>query len=88
MLQRLQALLADLIAALCHNDPDAIEQAASNLHRFVEAGQAQLLTVTDGEAIVTLQPLLEAAQCLVWARLLYLVSAGSPTQSALVGEYV
>jgi hypothetical protein len=84
-LGRLQGLLTDLIGALCRDDVTAIEEATLALQRFLESEEWKGESVNP-EALALVCRLLEAAQCLVWTRLLSLAAQGNP--NPLVTERV
>lgn len=85
--ERLQRALSELVIALCRNDAAMIEAATAQL-------QSLLAEVTlpsqgaDDESWLRMRSLLEAAQCLVWARLLLSAQQGAEVNNFLVGERV
>ncbi len=85
--ERLQRALSELVIALCHNDVAAIEAATAQL-QILLAKVALPSQGTDYESWLRIRSLLEAAQCLVWARLLSLVQKGAETNNFLVRERV
>ncbi len=86
--ERLCRALADLVAALCRDDVRAIEVTSTKLQRLLELEGEQIRNSLDAETLREIRNLMEAAQCLVWVRLLSATESGSVVTSALVQEKV
>ncbi|MER3500568.1 MAG: hypothetical protein C4295_03660 [Candidatus Fervidibacterota bacterium] len=86
--ERLCRALAELVAALCRDDVRAIEMASSQLQRLLETEGPKLRCALDSETLREVRNLMEAAQCLVWVRLLSVAEAGLAQPNALVRERV
>lgn len=87
LLGRLQGLLTDLIGALSRNDVEAIERATEALRQFVDESGHLLTQITCPTELALLCRLMEAAQCLVWTRLLTLATQrGLPNRSLVAGQ--
>lgn len=84
---RLQGLLTELIRALSRNDVEAIERATEALQQFVDENTHLLTQIACPSDLTLLCRLLEAAQCLVWTRLLTLATQSDlPTRSLVAGQ--
>lgn len=81
---RLARALADLVLALCRDDVRAIEGASSQLQRLLELEGEQIYQTLDTETLREVKNLIEAAQCLVWIRLLSVAESGAIATNALV----
>lgn len=86
--ERLCRALADLVAALCKDDVRAIEVTSNRLQRLLELEGEQLRNSLDAETLREVRNLMEAAQCLVWVRLLSVTESGAVVTNALVQEKV
>lgn len=87
LLGRLQGLLTELIRALSRNDVEAIERATEALQQFVDENTHLLTQIACPSDLTLLCRLLEAAQCLVWTRLLTLATQSDlPTRSLVAGQ--
>ncbi len=86
--ERLCEALAELVEALCRDDVRAIENASFKLQRLLELDCDELRRNLDFETLREVRNLMEAAQCLVWVRLLSVSEAGKMTPNALVQEKV
>ncbi len=85
--ERFCRVLAELVAALCQDNVAAIETASLRLQRLLEVEGHQLRHSVDMDTLREARQLMEAAQCLVWIRLLSVVEKGA-TPNALVRESV
>ncbi len=86
--ERLCRALADLVAALCKDDVRAIETSSTKLQQLLESEGEQIRNALDFETLREVQNLMEAAQCLVWVRLLSVSESGIAVTNALVQEKV
>ncbi|MFN4180032.1 MAG: hypothetical protein ACK4I8_06940 [Armatimonadota bacterium] len=86
--ERLCRALADLVAALCKDDVRAIETSSTKLQQLLESEGDQIRNALDFETLREVQNLMEAAQCLVWVRLLSVSESGIAVTNALVQEKV
>lgn len=86
--ERLCRALADLVAALCKDDVRAIEATSTQLQRLLESEGEQIRDALDTETLREVRNLMEAAQCLVWVRLLSVAESGTVVTNALVQEKV
>jgi hypothetical protein len=86
--ERLCRELANLVSALCRDDVQAIETASLQLQRLLELEGGQLRQSLDSETLREVRNLMEAAQCLVWVRLLSVAESGNVATNALVREKV
>lgn len=86
--ERLCRALADLVAALCKDDVRAIEKSSTKLQQLLESEGEQIRNALDFETLREVQNLMEAAQCLVWVRLLSVSESGIAVTNALVQEKV
>lgn len=86
--ERLCRALADLVAALCKDDVRAIETSSTKLQQLLESEGEQIRSALDYETLREVQNLMEAAQCLVWVRLLSVAEHGTAVTNALVQENV
>jgi len=86
--ERLCRALADLVAALCRDDVRAIEATSTRLQKLLESEGEQIREALDAETLREVRNLMEAAQCLVWVRLLSVAETGAVTATTLVQEKV
>lgn len=86
--ERLCSALAELVAALCRDDVLAIENALLKLQQLIELNVEELRRDLDNETLREVKNLMEAAQCLVWIRLLSVAEGGRMASNALVHEKV
>lgn len=86
--EQLCSALAELVAALCRDDVRAIENASLKLQRLLELEADELRQGLDFETLREVRNLMEAAQCLVWVRLLSIAEASKSTATTLVHEKV
>ncbi|MCS7263608.1 MAG: hypothetical protein NZ805_02105 [Armatimonadetes bacterium] len=86
--ERLCAALAELVTALCREDVRAIENASFKLQKLLELEADELNRSLDHETLREVRNLMEAAQCLVWVKLLSAAEAGKLTINALIHEKV
>jgi hypothetical protein len=86
--ERLCRALANLVSALCREDVQAIETASLQIQRLLELEGGKLRQSLDSETLREVRNLMEAAQCLVWVRLLSVAESGNVATNALVREKV
>ncbi len=86
--ERLCRALADLVAALCRNNLEAVEATTLHLQRLMETEGEQIRHALDPETLREVRNLMEAAQCLIWIRLLSAVEVGAHHADALLRERV
>ncbi|MFN3420497.1 MAG: hypothetical protein ACK40X_02060 [Armatimonadota bacterium] len=86
--ERLCRALADLVAALCKDDVRAIEASSTKLQQLLELEGEQIRSALDFETLREVRNLMEAAQCLVWVRLLSVAESGTAVTNALIQERV
>lgn len=86
--ERLCRALVDLVAALCKDDVRAIETTSTRLQQLLESEGEKIRDSLDTETLREIRNLMEAAQCLVWVRLLSVAESGSVVTNALVQEKV
>lgn len=80
--------LMNLVSALCRDDLKAIENASQKLQELLESGGEKFGQGMDKETLREIRNLIEAAQCLVWVRLLSVSESGAVTTNALVSGKV
>lgn len=86
--ERLCHALANLVSALCRDDVQAVEVASLQIQKLLEQEGTQLRRSLDYETLREIKNLVEAAQCLVWVKLLSASESGMVATNRLVREKV
>lgn len=86
--ERLCQALANLVSALCQDDVQAVEVASLQIQKLLEQEGPQLHHSLDCETLREIKNLIEAAQCLVWVKLLSVPESGMIATNRLVREKV